>query len=295
MKIDSHQHYWHYQQQDFPWIDGRMPSLQYDCMPNDSAADMDRCGVDAVIAVQARSLSVETDFLLELAQDNRRVVGVVGWVDLASKELATQLDQWAHHKKLKGFRHILQDEADVVHFIDAPNFKHGITRLQQRGLVYDVLVFDHQLSLVSRLCAAHDKHWLVLDHVGKPAVRNWSGTNEVPEAWISALRELGNMPHVMCKLSGLVTETAWQNNAGVQPTDKASIFTCFDQALEAFGPMRIMFGSDWPVCQLAAPYETVYAMAQDWADSRLTASEQNAFWSGNAIRCYGLDIQAPGA
>ena len=292
MKIDSHQHYFIGLAYVGDARNAGMPALQTDCMPIAVAADMDRCGINAVIAVQARSLATETGFLLDLADANPGIVGVVGWVDLTRADLAAQLDQWLQRPKLRGFRHILQDEANVAALADAPQFNRGLSTLQQRGLSYDVLVFEHQLPAVYRLCAAHDQHWLVLDHAGKPAMRKWSGGEEVSQGWRRALHTLASMPHIACKLSGLVTETAWQDSANLQPQDTAAIFRCFDQVLEAFGSERIMFGSDWPVCQLAAPYEAVYALARDWADSRLSASEQNAFWSGNAMRCYGLDLQA---
>lgn len=143
-------------------------------------------------------------------------------------------------------------------------------------------------SSVVDFCAQHDVHWLVLDHVGKPAVRDWFSQPEVSRRWASCIRELAAMPHVVCKLSGLVTEADWQYGAGVQPSDTRVILACFDQALDAFGPQRLLFGSDWPVCQLGAPYESVHETAQVWAASRLTKAEQQAFWGANAQRCYGL-------
>lgn len=292
MKIDAHQHYWHYQAQDFPWIDARMPVLQRDFLPSDCAPAMQACGIDAVVAVQARSAPQETDFLLQLAAQDPRIAGVVGWVDLRASGLEAQLDRWAGCAALRGFRHLLQDEADIAALVGSPAFNRGVALLQTRGHVYDVLVFDHQLPAVLDLCAWHDRHWLVLDHVGKPAVRDWFRNAEASERWCACLRELAAMPHVLCKLSGLVTEADWPQSGGVQPAERRAIQACFDQALQAFGPQRLMFGSDWPVCQLAAGYEAVHALAQEWAASRLTAQEQQAFWAGNAVRCYGLNVQA---
>jgi L-fuconolactonase len=132
----------------------------------------------------------------------------------------------------------------------------------------------------------------VLDHVGKPAVRDWSHGARVGEGWSACIREIAAMPHVMCKLSGLVTEAGWQNNPGLNPADERMIHTCFDLALDAFGPERLMFGSDWPVCELAADYASVYSIAQAWASARLSESGQQAFWAGNAVRCYGLQLPA---
>jgi L-fuconolactonase len=291
MKIDTHQHYWNYQASDFPWINEQMPVLQQNRMPADCSSSMQACGVDAVVAVQARSTPSETDFLLRLAAHDPRIVGVVGWVDLMGPGLEAQLDQWMVQPALRGFRHILQDEADIATLIGNPAFKRGVSLLQKRQLVYDVLVFDHQLPAVVDFCAQHDAHWLVLDHVGKPAVRDWFSNADVPRRWANSLRQLAAMPHVMCKLSGLVTETNWQQT-GVRSMDTRVIHACFDQALEAFGPLRLMFGSDWPVCALAAPYESVHRIVQAWATLRLTAQEQQAFWGGNAQQGYGLPVQS---
>ena len=157
-------------------------------------------------------------------------------------------------------------------------------------------MFDHQLPDVADFCARHDAHWLVLDHVGKPALRDWGRAGEqAAQRWGQALRALAALPHVMCKLSGAVTETDWPGRQGLAPQDTQNILSCFDQALSAFGPQRLMYGSDWPVCQLSSSYDVVHGLAQQWAQSRLNTHEQDAFWRGNAMRCYGLDIPAGAA
>ncbi len=268
-----------------------MPVLRRDLLPQDSRPFMDACAVDAVMAVQARSQSQETDFLLALAAKDPRIAGVVGWVDLAGKELARQLERWADQPALRGFRHILQDEPDLGVLVQSPAFNLGVSLLQKQQLVYDVLVFEHQLPEVIDFCARHDQHTLVLDHVGKPAVRDALNT-PAHANWRRALRELAAMPHVMCKLSGLVTETTASPESPLGAAQISAIHTCFDLALDAFGPDRLMFGSDWPVCQLAAPYALVHDIAQTWASSRLAPQAQQAFWGDNAIRGYGLSVPA---
>lgn len=288
MKIDTHQHYWRYQAEDFPWISEAMPVLRQDCMPLDCAAAMRAAEVDQVVAVQARTLAAETDFLLQVAAHNPEVVGVVGWADLGAADLEQRLEQWGVNPVFKGLRHILQDEPDVDAWVNDPAINSGLRAVQKRGLVYDVLVFGHQLPRVTEFCARHDQHWLVLDHAGKPALRNWAHT---ADDWCEYIREVAGLPHVMCKLSGVVTETDWRGHVGVTSDDAKIIMSCFDQALKAFGPQRLMFGSDWPVCQLASAYGAVHDLAQSWASTRLSESEQVAFWSGNAIRCYGLNDQ----
>ncbi|MDR7151371.1 L-fuconolactonase [Hydrogenophaga palleronii] len=291
MKIDTHQHYWHYNAPAFPWISEAMPALRRDCLPEDRALAMRTAGIDVALAVQARTDTAETDFLLQVATQHSEVVGVVGWADLRADDLEPRLDAWSAHSAFKGLRHILQDEPDVRAWVDEPLNRRGLRTLQNRQLVYEVLVFEHQLPSVILFCARHDRHWLVLDHVGKPALRNWAtGDRELRQHWRQHIRQLAALSHVMCKLSGVVTETAWQHQPALTPQDIENTLWCFDEALEAFGPRRLMFGSDWPVCQLAASYEAVQGLAQRWAQSRLSAWEQDAFWRGNAMRCYGLTV-----
>jgi L-fuconolactonase len=144
------------------------------------------------------------------------------------------------------------------------------------------------MEAVQTFCRRHDRHWLVLDHIGKPLLRD---TQRDPSIWRTQLQALALAPHVLCKLSGLVTETsAAQRNTPVWPDAHAPLlWACFDAALEAFGPKRLMFGSDWPVCQLAAPYAQVHGVVQAWAESRLSTSEQADFWHKNAECCYALE------
>jgi L-fuconolactonase len=264
-----------------------MPLLKKDCQPADVQPALHSAGVDAVVAVQARSCADETDYLLGLAKTNPQIVGVVGWTDLTAPNVAEALDGYARQPLLKGMRHILQDEPQLPVLIRNPDFSRGVKALQQRRLVYDVLVFDRQISSVVDFCSQHDDYWLVLDHVGKPCIRDWQ-SREVAGRWLASIRALAAMPHVMCKLSGLVTEADWSGGHGLLAEDAKIMLECFDRALELFGPNRILYGSDWPVCQLAADYETVHGLAQRWASSRLTAQEENAFWAGNAQRCYKL-------
>ena len=173
MKIDTHQHYWRYQPQDFGWINDTMPVLQEDFLPTDCLESMRAAGISASIAVQARSMEQETDFLLQLATENPSVLGVVGWTDLRSAQLEQRLEQWAQSPALRGFRHIVQDEPDVPGLLNDAAFQRGVAQLQRKGLSYDVLLFGHQLPEAQAFCARHDQHWLVLDHVGKPALRDW--------------------------------------------------------------------------------------------------------------------------
>jgi L-fuconolactonase len=288
MKIDTHQHYWRYQADEFPWINAGMPALQKDCLPMDVLPALQVAGVDAVLAVQARSGAGETGYLLDLAKAHPHIAGVVGWTDLCAPDVGDTLEAYADQPLLKGFRHILQDEPQLPVLIGQPEFSRGVKAVHRRGLVYDVLVFDWQIASVVDFCARHNGHWLVLDHVGKPCIRDWLTQAHVPSRWLAGLRALAAMPHVVCKMSGLVTEADWTTGRGMQQQDTEIMFECFDRALELFGPHRILYGSDWPVCQLVAPYDAVHGLAQRWANTRLNAQEQQAFWGGNAVRCYDL-------
>ena len=270
-----------------------MPALQKDCLPADVWPALQSAGVEAVVAVQARSCAEETDYLLGLAQANPQIVGVVGWTDLCATNVGDVLESYARQPLLKGFRHILQDESQLPALLRHPDFSRGLRAVQRRGLVYDVLVFDHQMPSVLDFCGRHNDHWLVLDHVGKPCVRDWMAKKEVSTRWLACMRALAAMPHMVCKLSGLVTESDWTAGHALQPQDTRIMLECFDRALELFGPNRILYGSDWSVCQLAAPYEAVHGLAQRWANTRLTAREQNAFWGANAQRIYALASAAP--
>ncbi|MCM2341900.1 amidohydrolase family protein [Rhodoferax sp.] len=290
MKIDTHQHFWHFEPQDFPWISEDMPVLRRHQRPVDSRPGMDNCGVLGLIAVQARCGPQETDFLLELAAHHPHILGVIGWTDLTSATLEADLARWQGQEKLKGFRYLLQDEPDLVEIINNPAFNAGVACLQRRQLVFEVLVFAQQLPIVIDFCTRHDRHALVLDHVGKPRIRDWLTDPASRQQWQQALTQLARLPHVSCKLSGLVTETDWQHQDDPSAADILHIEQCFDVALEAFGPGRLMFGSDWPVSQLAADYQAVHAIAQSWAESRLDRHEQQAFWGANAVRMYGLTI-----
>ncbi len=267
-----------------------MAALTRDIRREQVAPAMGHCGVAVSMAVQARTSAQETPFLLKLAATDPQIVGVVGWVDLRAADVAEQLEAWSGEDLLKGFRHILQDEVDLAHVVNDQAFNAGVTLLQNQAWVYDVLVFDHQIHEVLDFCARHDRHHLVLDHVGKPCIRGWGEDDALALRWKKALGELAAMPHVSCKLSGLVTEADWSRFPALRNQDAQLVQNCFDHALQVFGPQRLMFGSDWPVCQLAASYETVFGLAEQWAHAQLSEAEQMAFWGQNAQRIYQLNI-----
>lgn len=281
MRVDSHQHFWCYNAQDYPWIGGGMDILRRDWLPQDLRPLLDAHAMDACIAIQARTDEVETDFLLQLAHEHDWIAAVIGWVDLRADDLDVRLARWQGQRKLAGFRQLLQDDSDVAGTLAEPAFNRGVAALQARAKIFELLVRGaDQLAVTPAFCARHDQHWLVLDHLGKPAI---GGADN--DRWQAALHELAAMPHVLCKLSGLVTEVV------AQELEDAVMRHYLDTALEVFGPQRLMFGSDWPVCLLRAPYSGVYRIIDDWARS-LGAEVQAQLWGGNAARCYRLALPA---
>ena len=279
MRIDAHQHFWRYHRAGYGWMGeaADMQVLRRDWLPQDLAPLLQAQDIGGCIAVQARADEVENDFLLELADQHPFVRAVVGWVDLFSHEAPAHLAHWRRHPRFRGVRHLLQDDPDVAATLQDPRFEHGVSTVQAQGLVYEILVRGPaQLAHVPAFSARHDAHWLVLDHLGKPQI---GGDSEAE--WARHLRTLGAQPHVLCKVSGLVTEVV------TPQLDRDTLHRHLDTALEAFGPDRLMFGSDWPVCLLRAGYAEVAALIRDWS-AALSRDEQDQLFGGTAARCYGL-------
>lgn len=281
LRVDAHQHFWRYRAQDYPWIDDRHGALRRDFTPEDLKPLLDQHGIAGCIAVQARHSLDETDTLLALAARHPWILGVVGWVDLRAPDLERQLERRAESEKLVGLRHLVQDEPSPSLFMQDPSFARGVRLLQARGLTYDLLIKDADLQTAAGFCQHHDEHTIVLDHLGKPDV-----SQEAPIAWADRIAPLAALPHVSCKLSGLITEADWQQWRPVE------LLPYFYLALELFGPQRLMFGSDWPVCQLAGTYSDVHRLFES-ALRELSADEQAAIRGGNAIRLYGLKGNCP--
>src|SRR5678815_4548987 len=275
MMIDSHLHLWRYDPVEYGWIDGTMSALRRDFLPPDADAVMKRAGVHGCVAVQARQTLEETRWLLELADANPFIAGVVGWIDLQSDEADAQIEAFARHPRLVGVRHIVQSEADD--FLERPQFRRGVSWLARAGLSYDILVYARQLpAAVSFAAALPDQHF-VLDHLGKPDIRHGEY-----RAWRTALDRLAALPHVWCKLSGLVTEADWRN------WTHGMLRPYMDAALDAFGPSRVMMGSDWPVCTVAASYSEVLDLF-DAAIGEYSADEQAQILGGTARRFWNLN------
>jgi L-fuconolactonase len=280
-RIDSHQHFWRYRPETHGWIDERMQVLKRDFLPADLEPLLRAEAFSGCVAVQASQSLDETRFLLELAESHAFVQAVVGWVDLRAADLSRQLESFAGRKRLRGVRHIAQDEADDA-WLARQDVIRGVETLGRFGLVYEILVYPRQLESAIALARALPDQAFVLDHLAKPEIARGR-----LDPWRADLRRLAELPNVACKLSGLVTEARWYR------WTPADFRPYLDVALEQFGPGRLMFGSDWPVCLLAGSYADVVGLARG-AIAALSRDEQDAVLGGNAARVYGIELQAGG-
>jgi L-fuconolactonase len=275
VRIDAHQHFWRYDPAEYGWIDDSMAALRRDFLPSDLEPELRHAGFDGCIAVQARQTLEETRWLLDLADGHAFIAGVVGWVDLQSREARAQLQEFAGRRKLVGIRHIVQGEPDD-RFLLRPQFGRGIALLEEFGLAYDILIYVRHLPAAVEFARQFPRHRLVLDHLAKPEIRR----GEI-RAWERDLRALAACGNVMAKLSGLVTEADWK--AWTPPQLRPYL----DVAFDCFGPERLMIGSDWPVCLVAADYTRTMAAVKDYVRGRPVA-EQDAVLGGNAARLWNL-------
>ncbi len=277
MNIDSHQHFWQYDPAAHSWMTEAMGVLKHEHLPADLWPLMQANDLQGTVAVQAAQSLHETEWLLALADANPFILGVVGWVDLRAPDVREQLALYARHPKLVGIRHIVQDEPDDD-FLLRPEFRRGLALLADFELTYDLLLYPKHLPVARELVQLFPKQRFVLDHLAKPFIK--AGTLA---PWDKDLRALAKHKHVLCKVSGLVTEADWH---GWQPGD----FTRYlDVVFDCFGPDRLMFGSDWPVCMLAADYAQVVGLVRDYL-SRLPADAQAKVMGGTAAAFYRLDV-----
>ncbi|MFZ0745824.1 MAG: amidohydrolase family protein [Terracidiphilus sp.] len=275
MRLDAHQHFWQYNPAEHVWMTDAMAALKRDFLPQDLKPLLAANGFDGSIAVQARQSLEETRWLLELAEQNDSIKGVVGWVDLCSAELAGQLGQFAGHPRLVGVRHIVQDEPDDEFMLRA-DFRRGIARLAEYSLTYDLLLYPRHLPVAVKLVREFPEQAFVLDHIAKPAI-----AEESVEPWEPDLRELAKLRNVSCKLSGMVTEARWKQW-------RVEDFRRYlDVVFDAFGAERLMIGSDWPVCTLSGDYAATVGIVMDYV-GQMRAGERDGILGGNCARFYGV-------
>lgn len=277
MKLDAHQHFWSYGENpgDFPWMTDDLAAIQRDFLPIDLAPLRAEVGIDGTIAVQAREMGVETDFLLGLAADDTSIRGVVGWVDLCAHDAEDRLDKYTENPVFRGVRMLIHDREDPD-FADSAPHLNGVYCLNSRGLTYDLLLRTIHIPAAIRLVDALPNQPFVVDHIAKPKM---DGSDR--EAWETGMRGIAERPNVSCKLSGLVTEA----NCSNWTTETFGPY--LDTVLEAFGTDRLMIGSDWPVCTLAASYAKAIGVVTDWSE-KLSSDERAALMGDNCARFYSV-------
>jgi L-fuconolactonase len=274
--IDAHHHFWRYDPREYDWIGDDMSRIRRDFLPADLRREITVAGVDGVISVQARQTIQETRRLLDLAAAHEWIKGVVGWVPLIADDVRPVLSELAASPKLRAVRHVLQGEPDD--FMLRDDFNRGIASLRALDLRYDLLIFEHQLPTAIQLVDRHPNQLFILDHIAKPKIRR----REL-SPWRENIRPLAERQHVYCKLSGMVTEAEWEQ----WTIDDLRPYV--DVVLDAFGPRRLMFGSDWPVCLIASEYRR-WVDAVRGMTSALSETEQRRIFGETAVEAYALDV-----
>jgi L-fuconolactonase len=275
MVIDSHHHFWRYDAVQYDWIDDSMSAIRRDFLPEDLRQATAAAGVDGVVSVQARQSLEETRWLLDLANQHGFIRGVVGWVPLASPDVEQSLEQLAAEEKLIAVRHVVQGEPDD-NFILRDDFNAGVAALLEFGLRYDILILERHLPQTIEFVDRHPNQVFVLDHIAKPKI----ASGEIGP-WRRHIAKLAKRENVYCKLSGMVTEAEPRNWTSEQ------LRPYFDAVLEAFGPDRLMFGSDWPVCLVGVEYPHWVDIVRDWTRG-LSSSERHRIFGVTALEAYGL-------
>jgi L-fuconolactonase len=276
MMIDAHHHLWKYTAAEYGWITPEMRAIGRDFLPADLEKLMHFFGIEGTVTVQARQTLEETAWLLELAAAHDVMRGVVGWVPLTEGAgVKRHLERFASNSKLKGVRHVIQDESDP-RYILRDDFNSGVRALPEFGLRYDILIFERHLPAAIEFVDRHPKQVFILDHIAKPRIKD-----RIMSPWDRNMREIAKRPNVYCKLSGLVTE------ADLKGWTPANLQPYIDVVLSAFGPKRLMYGSDWPVMLLAGEYVRWYDVVRN-AISKLSKAEQDRIMGETAIEAYGL-------
>jgi len=282
MIVDSHQHFWQVGRFDYPWMSPEVDALYHDYLPAMLEPILNRNGVEKTILVQASNSVEETRWLLSLAEQNQFIGGIVGWVDLRSDQVVRQLDEFCAHPKFKGVRHLVESEP-ADDWLVQENVLNGLRQLSLRGLTYDLLVHTRHLKHATRVADECPELHLVIDHLAKPPVAR----REIDD-WARHLKETARCPNIWCKLSGLVTEASWTN------WRVEDLRPYVEKVLEYFGPARMMFGSDWPVCLLAASYDQVLESFEILL-ADVDETNRSRIFSENAVEFYRIEEQAVAA
>ncbi|HEV8282992.1 MAG TPA: amidohydrolase family protein [Chitinophagaceae bacterium] len=275
MRIDAHQHFWKFDPIRDSWITDEMAVIQKDFLPQDLKPILDQNGFDGCVTIQSDQSYDENRFQLHNAAECDFIKGIVGWADLTSPNVEKSLDYLSQFEKMKGFRHVLQGEKDRA-FMLQPAFMNGISKLEKFGFTYDILIFPDQLKYIAGFVEAFTNQKFVIDHIAKPEIKNGK-----IEEWKKEMMKIGEYENVYCKISGMVTEADWKN------WKKEDFVPYIDVVVNAFGIKRIMYGSDWPVCLVAASYEKMLNIARDYFSS-FSQDEQQLVFGENATKFYSL-------
>jgi L-fuconolactonase len=273
--IDSHQHFWVYNEMKDAWITDEMKVIQRSFLPKDLQPVLQENKVGGCVAVQASQSEEETNFLLELAGENDFIKGVVGWVDLKDKNIEERLIYFSKEKKLSGFRHILQGE-DVEEYLSNKDFLHGISLLGKYNYTYDILVYHRQLKYVDDFVRRFPNQRFVLDHLAKPDIKGHTISD-----WEKEITLIAKNENISCKISGMVTEADWEN------WDEKDFYPYIDVVMRNFGTDRVLFGSDWPVCLLGITYQKWLSVLNTYFTNYSSAEKEN-FFGKNAMKFYDL-------
>jgi L-fuconolactonase len=274
MVIDSHQHFWNYDSVRDSWIDDSMSIIRKNFLPKDLEPILNENGVDGCIAVQADQSEIETQFLINCARSNSFIKGVVGWIDLTSDNIDNRLEHFSINPCFKGLRHIVQ--AEKKNYLLRKDVQHGISKLKKYNLTFDLLIYPHQIMNAVELVKKFPDQTFILDHIAKPNI-----SKPISNEWKYGIKLLSENQNVSCKISGMVTETQnfKFNNNDFRPFLDI-IFNCF-------GTERIMFGSDWPVCLVAASYNQTIKIIHNYLENCSKKIIDNIM-GNNAIKIYNL-------
>lgn len=272
--IDSHQHFWIYNQQRHQWINDDMRVIKQSFKPNELEVILKEQNIEGCVSVQVDQTKEETLFQIECAKSNPFIKAVVGWVDITNIALNDDLEFYSKFKIVKGFRHILQGEA--TGFMLQEKFIEGLKMIANKGYSYDLLIYHHQMAEALQLLREVDTLPIVIDHVAKPSIK----TKEITE-WEKHIKLMAQHENVYCKISGMTTEANWKN------WTKDDLIPYLDIVVDHFGMQRIMFGSDWPVCLLASSYEKWVNFLKDYF-GQFNKEEQADFFSNNCERFYKI-------
>ncbi|WP_068787009.1 amidohydrolase family protein [Paenibacillus phocaensis] len=276
MRIDAHQHFWKIDRDDYGWITPELPVLFRDYGPSDLEPHLQKHGIGKSILVQAAPTLEETEFILELSEQADFIAGVVGWLDLADSSYRKQYERLCEHPKFIGFRVMIQEMEDP-NLVLSSAYVEALSYFAEQDVPIDLLVLANQLPQLVRLLERVPQLRGVVDHLAKPPI-----ASGVIEPWRSHMSEIARHPKIYCKLSGMVTE------AGRQGWKKEDFTAYVRETLDLFGPERVMFGSDWPVCLLAATYDEVVDLFRYTVQDRLSPEETEAVFGSNAAKFYKL-------